>query len=242
MMPTAHQIAVAIVAASRETGADPVGVIRGVERDPGKSVAEKQAITRARAYAARAMDRVFNRPEIAIRRSAIARYVGANKPSWESYFATLDCRPLGWWSNETFKRVVDAVMDCEPPQEQFAETAQAPTQANPPNPPPASSMAQRLNRNVARDPERRSPIGTLEAGGFRPAPGTYEKVLRDDRPPRTNLDRFVDREGRSASYHAGGDDQLAGRAVESRKCRDLLAEAAANTRALQEKLPPEPDD
>lgn len=60
-------------------------------------------------------------------------------------------------------------------------------------------------------------------------------------PPRTALDRFVDHTG-PASYHAGGDDQLAGREREKRACRDLLAEAVANTAKLQAKLPKEGDD
>jgi hypothetical protein len=60
-------------------------------------------------------------------------------------------------------------------------------------------------------------------------------------PARTNLDKFVDRDA-PRDDQAGGDDQLARRAVERRACRDLLAEAAANTAKLQAKLPPEPDD
>lgn len=49
--------------------------------------------------------------------------------------------------------------------------------------------------------------------------------------PRTGLDRFA------AKY--SNVDQLTARAVERRVCRDLLAEAAANTAKLQKKLPRE---
>ena len=57
--------------------------------------------------------------------------------------------------------------------------------------------------------------------------------------PRTGLDRFADRYGRPSIGYAGGDDQIQGRERERRECRDLLAEAAANTAKLQAKLPKE---
>ena len=80
MMPTAYEIAVAIVAAAKETGANPVGVATGTELTRGFPPTDAMKISRARAYAGRAIDRVFNRPEIAIARSDIARLIGTNKP------------------------------------------------------------------------------------------------------------------------------------------------------------------
>lgn len=69
---------------------------------------------------------------------------------------------------------------------------------------------------IAPKPVLRQPVRKVEAHG----------------PPRTGLDRFVDRFGRPGNWHAGGDDQLQGREREKRECRDLLAETAANTAKL----------
>lgn len=109
MMPSAKDVAVAVVTASRETGANPIDVMRGVT--PGSTVEKMQATSRARAYAARALDRVFNRVAFGVPRPVIARMVGVSKQSQPAYFPGLESRKLSWWDENAFLRVVNAVMD-----------------------------------------------------------------------------------------------------------------------------------
>lgn len=181
MMPTAYEIAVAIVAACRETGAQPEAVVLGAEREHG-GFPIRDAVFRARAYAGRALDRVFNRPTIAIARPEIARMIGVNKPSWGSFFSAIDGRKLSWWDEDAFTRVVDAVMDCEPqdlpnPLQSSPEPLQSPPET-------VRKPAQVLKATQQRVPDPakpKTPIGTLDRGGFRPAPDTVKRVLEDDK-------------------------------------------------------------
>lgn len=53
--------------------------------------------------------------------------------------------------------------------------------------------------------------------------------------------RFDSNFGKPQVFDVGGDDQIARRERERRECRDLLAEAAANTEKLQALLPKEDD-
>lgn len=193
MIPTAREVAAAIVAAARQTGADPIDVASGAERVAGCPTVKAHAIARARAYAARAIDRVFNRAEFGIARPAIARLVGANKPSWGAFFSSLDGRQISWWDEAVFRRVVDAVMDCEP-----EEKTQTYPNPRPPAEKPQADQRQaggRVLPTICRTlpppykdgplpPVRRAepshPLGHLEPGGYRPAPGTAAKVLEDD--------------------------------------------------------------
>lgn len=211
-MITADEIATAIVAAAKETGASPIDVVEGADRAAGCRVGKQQAISRARAYAARAIDKVFNRPEIVAACPDIARWCGTNRPSWSSFFSSLNQRPLPWWDEATFKRVVDAVMDV--PESAPTESPLSPSGAAP----------------CARSTSSRTPI-----------PAAQVKPVADSRhgPPRTGLDRFAEGGGLPASNRAGGEDQLQARERERRECGDLLAEAAANTAKLQAKLPRE---
>lgn len=229
-MPTAHEIAVAIVAAAKETGAAPIDVVLGAEREHG-GIEKRDAIFRTRAYAGRAIDRVFNRPTMAIARPEIARRIGVNKPSWGSFFSAIDGRQLSWWDEGAFKRVVDALMDCESPEEQI-KRAQVPDGGDPVQsfPKPLQSPPQTVQKpdqvlKAARqqrvpDPVKpKAPIGALERGGFRPAPFTYEKVLEDDRADKA-----------SASYVPVGRPPI-------KKDDDFLRRAVENTQKLT--LPPE---
>lgn len=249
MNPTPSEIAAAIIAAARETGANPEEVVMGVV--PGASVETMHATSRARAYAGRALDRVFNRMQIVVPRPKIALWIGATKQSAGSFFTSLDGRPLSWWSDEVFNRVVNAVMDAEPPADEIARF-QPPGEKPPPPPPLKMGDAVAETAIGALRPTRggythgkrgEHPIGSLDPNsGFRPAPGTYERELKGHGPLRTRLDAFADRSGKPRAYEAGGDEQLASREREKRQSRDLLAEAAANTAKLQAKLPPEQDD
>lgn len=222
MMPTAYEIAIAVVAASRETGAMPEEVVLGAEREHG-GFPKRDAIFRARAYAGRAIDRVFNRPTIAIARPEISRLIGVNKPSWFSFFPSIDGRPLPWWDEEAFTRVVDAVTDCDPPEDQVYKTAdrveKKPPQVEETVTKPAAPKTAPVQQRVP-DPKPKTPIGTLERGGFRPAPGTYEKVLADDKANRA-----------SSPYVPVGRPVI-------RKDDDFLRRAVENTA----KMTPPPED
>lgn len=223
MMPTAYEIAVAIVAACRETGAQPEAVVLGAEREHG-GFPIRDAIFRARAYAGRAIDRVFNRPTIAIARPDISRLIGVNKPSWSAFFPSIDGRQLSWWDEDAFKRVVDAVMDCEPPEEQIktggAETVQSSPQTIEKPPETVQRPAAPKTAPVLRVPDPakpKTPIGTLDRAGFRPVPDTVKRVLEDDK--------------RSGSYVPVGRPLF-------KKDDDFLRRAVENT----QKLTPPPED
>lgn len=215
MMPTAHEVAVAIVAASKELGADPIETLTflpesNYERD------RRQRASRARAYAARAIDKVFNRPTVVVPRPVIARMIGASKVSQGAYFAALDGRPLPWWDDAVLKRVVDAVMECEPSAEE-----------KPKEPPPY--------KHGPLPPVRPLAIGKV-------AVSTAPVVRGGHGAPRTRLNAFADAGGLPNEHHSGGAVQLEKRARERGECRDILAEAAANTAKLQAKLAPETED
>lgn len=104
MMPTADHIAIAIIAACRETGADPEQVAMGATNKAGRH--GDHSITHARAYAALALAAVFD-----CGRPAIARMVGSRHPN--AYMSGLDfARKRGdmrWWDDAAFMRVVTAV-------------------------------------------------------------------------------------------------------------------------------------
>lgn len=99
--PHPDLIAHAIVAACKETGADPVAVASG-ERDGDCYY----SVSRARAYAATAIRAVWQ----GCGNMAIARMFGASSPS--CYFASLEARRskgLSWWSARALERVVTAI-------------------------------------------------------------------------------------------------------------------------------------
>lgn len=100
--PTAMQIAAAIVAAAKETGANPEAVALGARGNR-----YHPDILRARAYAALALRACFED----FGKQSIARMVGAS--SWTTYIATLDeqmaCGFLDWWDDKAFMRVVEAI-------------------------------------------------------------------------------------------------------------------------------------
>lgn len=176
MTPTSDEVATAIIAACRETGAAPEDVVTGAEREAGVAIDKAQAISRARAYAGFALDKVFNRPTVEIPRSDIARLIGVNKPTWGAFFSSLEQRKaatIRWWDDDALKRVVDAVMECEP----------GPRRSSAPK--PAQNITENIPARRKPTPYKHGPLPAPKAsldhsGGFRPAPGTYEKALAED--------------------------------------------------------------
>lgn len=104
-MPTADEVARAIVAAARETGADPVAVAEG---ERGNRYHPE--VLRCRAYAAIALRSQFEDA----RPTSIARMVGIWTPATAySYLKILDEQRargfLNWWDDAAFIRVVAAI-------------------------------------------------------------------------------------------------------------------------------------
>lgn len=169
----ADMIAHAIVAGAKETGADPIDVALGNDRSPGYSEDSKLLVRRARAYAGRALDHILNLPDPRVPRPVIAKLVGVNKPSYTSYFGSLDCRTLSWWSDDAYGRVISAVAD--------AWVRATPIRAPVAKPkPPVISPGQRFRHM----PPTKEQIGVLERSGFRPAPEIVKGVVEDDKRSR----------------------------------------------------------
>lgn len=103
--PSAYQVAVAIVAASRELSADPASVATGVAGRGGRYA--DHSVPRARAYAAYAIRHCF--PQNGS--TAIGRWVGARLAG--SYMSVIDAQRRGgqirWWDEAVFRRVVAEV-------------------------------------------------------------------------------------------------------------------------------------
>ena len=106
--PSADDIAHAIVAASREIGADPIAVVTGqlgIERGRGQT----WEISRARNYAGWALRKVFEDcpPD------ALARMLGVGRMSWSSFWGNIDFNlrnnKYKWWNAAAFDRIASAV-------------------------------------------------------------------------------------------------------------------------------------
>jgi|HubBroStandDraft_6_1064221.scaffolds.fasta_scaffold1302654_2 hypothetical protein len=113
--PTADQVATAIVAACRETGGDllptALALARG-ERDP-RVGAVPYPISRARVYAALALESLFD-----VGGTAISRMVGAANPSRGTLLpmirSNIENNALRWYDPAALERVKAAVRACSP--------------------------------------------------------------------------------------------------------------------------------
>lgn len=111
MFPTADDVAIAIIAASKEVNADPILVASGARRSYGGGFYE---ITRARYYAAEALVKVFS-PQCSA--AAASRMVGVNqRPDGGNAAVFLSnlrqmrkANSIKWWNNGVFERVVTAL-------------------------------------------------------------------------------------------------------------------------------------
>lgn len=195
MMPTADEVAVAIVTAARLLGADPIEAITG---EPKTTYNRNRRLlaTRARAYAARAIDKVFNGRHVYVARPAIARIVGVSPSSVNCYFPSMSALKKSWWVESIFVATVDALIAAHRPDEPRPVVAK----------PAAPKVAEQLR----------------------------DAIVGDRR--HEQLEKFSAGFGRPGAKHAGGDEQLIGRAQERSKLSSILAEAAANTAKLQEKI------
>lgn len=155
--PTADQVATAIVAACRETGGELLATAQALargERDDVKGNAATYPISRARVYAALALDDVFH-----CGGTAISRMVGAANPSRGTLLpmarSNIANNALRWYDKAVLARVKAAVRACP--------DAPAPTQ--PPGgkaqPAPASAPAPVVVKHTA--PVVTAPMRTAAA-------------------------------------------------------------------------------
>lgn len=99
-MPSAHQIAVAIVEASRITGADPIKVATG---EPNKGNGD-YSLSRARTYAVLGMRAAF--PGFTFLQ--VCRWCTASPASMQVTDGQRRKGALRWWDESAFQRVIDA--------------------------------------------------------------------------------------------------------------------------------------
>jgi hypothetical protein len=105
-MITAGEVARVIVAACRETGADPLAVASGEPNPPHYSPhREDYSISRARGYAAVALHQAAG-----ISKTAAARLCGVNKVSQRTIVSLLLAHPPNWWLATALERVKAALL------------------------------------------------------------------------------------------------------------------------------------
>lgn len=111
MILNADTVAIAIVAAARETGADPVAVASG-QIDDSYGGGAAYPISRARSYAAVALHNLFY-GQCDFGSPIFARMVGVSRKSEAAFFGGLDSRKrkgsAKWWDEKALERVRAAV-------------------------------------------------------------------------------------------------------------------------------------
>jgi hypothetical protein len=196
MNPTADDIAIAIVAACRETGEDPVEVAAG-----------NWAHKKARHYAMHALVHVFR----ATSPHRLAAYVGADHPKqfWANSHATIVRAKNGrkhaalWWDDVAYDRVIRAI------EADRTRRAVAPKEIAP----PANNSSYLADENGGQEITTNDPVpeapprpgeptvevsAYVEPPPYRPPPSTLEKALRKDEPsgrPFRHGSGYVDRNG-----------------------------------------------
>lgn len=173
-MPSANQVAWAIVAACRETGADPVAVAEGI------NVCGSRESSRARSYAAYALNELFRCGPV-----AIGRMVGSGAPS--SFLSTLSWNlkkdKVRWWEDAAAERVIDAVKAADPKRSATAEDIL--DEPSEPEPPKQAAPAQPRRHVLEVAPIVRTP--KYERDAYRPAGG----ILRSPETSMSSLREAV---------------------------------------------------
>lgn len=227
-MISANQVAVALTAACRETGEDPIAC----------ATSSLGTSYRARHYAMWALIHVFKGEKPGY----VGALVGAASPGdykrGSQFYnnsrnnALPNRRPGGggWWVADAYTRVIEAIEKTLPaPTPKPAPIIQNSIPATP-APYKHGELPPVANSVPSKEPQA---IGTLEPGGFRPAPGTYEKALAEDRDDDSVFDR-----GSIASKVARR--QVYAPPKSKREMADDLRRAVENTAAKTPR--PEPGD
>lgn len=247
--PNADNVALAIILAARETGADPLAVAAG-DANP-KVPGVFRAVTRARCYAALALRAEF--PEA--NKSALARMVGASKAVAGAYFSSKDQQrkegDLAWLKVGVIQIIHNAlacqrggVLRALPvmPNEARVELS-TPAVAEPVAKQPVAPKVEESRDGLGKTlpPAKPKPEPPPYRGGveFRPKPGTVQRVLADDAADDADqgavsvFDKGAF--GRERRYY----DPLASRDSKA-QMHDDLAEAVRRTAAMTP--PPEEGD
>jgi hypothetical protein len=219
--PTADQVATAIVAACRETGGDPVAVLRG---DSSKEAGGRNnyPTPHARMYAALALAAVFDGWGSS---TAIARMVGVVNPrSQSNYLAVIRDNQkngvLRWFDQAALERVKAAVRACPsgpaPPQPPGGNAKPAPAGPSK-RPVPVTTRAQQHRRGC---PDCGSTSdGHAITCRWHPAVAARQ------------VERAI--EGRDRFDGLGAQEHMPASRENKQALRDMLAEAAANTARMQ---------
>lgn len=188
--PTADDVAIAIVAACRETGDDPIDTANG-------GLGINRSTNRARHYALHALIHVFPKAN----RTDLCRLVGCpGKPGvfWNaSWHQVVKPRSPGsllhmasWFDDTAYDRVIRAI------EADMTRRAVAPPPKPQPEPPPYRPPPGTVAKVLADEPPRAGKLGRLEPNGYRPPAGALDAILDDDRPVM-DASGFAERRHRS---------------------------------------------
>lgn len=244
MFPTADQIAIAIVTASRIEGADPIAVAKG-ERDPPGNNLHRYPIARARTYAAFGLALVF--PDVT--ESQLAFVCGCTRAGCQSFFGNK--RGVHWYDPKHAEQVAHAVRAKGVPDRIEPDgyvPAPRKSRAGHSRPKGVPKLAQDADRggkvDTGRGTSESPPIHRPQNGSAVPRP-PMKPPANSTRPAATVIpaagsagsSEYARAHSRSslAGYSAEEERGLARRANERRTLSDLLREAAANTAAMQRK-------
>ena len=228
MNPTADDIAVAICAACRETGENPIECASGALSNRGRH------------YALHALLHVFPKAD-KIKLCVWVGCPGKPKAFWNaSWHQVIKPRSSGlghmamWWEDDSYDRVIRAVeanktrRAVSPPIEgrRGSVPSEVPSPRDPPRPEPGPDRAPPPYRpppgtieKVLRQDRPASRLGTRDASGYRPPPDAIARILDDDDRP------VIDRSGTFSARKTREQPRLTDKA----ELRRALAEAAANT-------------
>lgn len=194
--PTSHEIAIAIVTASRRQGIDPIAVAEGQIDPPGDGKKKVFPISRARIYAAFALAEVFDE----ISEGRIARWCGAAKYGCASFFSNK--RGTKWLDQAEVTIVVAAIVrgsvppwiqDGEKGDPVGTERGTAKTHDVPPSPPVMTHSSAPAKPKTLPPEKPAKPVARASTGrvfvsdpDFRPPPPptgpgkrSLESMLRD---------------------------------------------------------------
>jgi hypothetical protein len=175
MNPSADDVAIAVIAACRETGGDPLMIDSG----------DNMNTNRARHFALHALVHVFPKAD----RFKLCAWVGAVKPrafwqqSWHQVAKPTQngrAHMAVWFQDGPYDRVIRAI-EADRTRRNIAPVAQPP----PYRPPPGT-----IEKVLAEaSPARPQDLGKVDHSGYRPPAGTIERVLREELEARPVFDR-----------------------------------------------------
>jgi hypothetical protein len=215
MTPTADQVALAIVEASKVTGADPITVACGDEQTSARGwgkVAPRE-IVRARYYALVALVETLD-----CARPLCAKLIGIKHPATQAaIYGTIESR-LRHGEMRWFDRAVVEAIKAKLGAERTVEVSAF--VAPPPYRPPPGTVEKMLAK------PKPHPLGTRGPDGYRPPEGTIARVVEDDEDDGPVLQRSHFGMERQREYHPS----------ESKTTlRDMLRQAVENTARAQPK-------